>query len=269
MTLIGNEAHVEAINSKGLELLGDMERKFFVRAGTKIKNIPSNTLILLTTKAQDSAKAIKGTKALLKEDTVILILQNGLGNKELVKGIVGDKISVVRGLVKMAVEFLEPGRITFWNGETILEQTENAERITTLFEDCGLETRVSSEMERELWNKLVTNCVVNPLTAILQVRDHKIVVESLKAVREGIIEECIQVGKCEEIAFPPDLKESIDESLSRYRNLSSMCQDIMKGKKTEIDFLNGKVVELARKHHISTPINETMVYLIKFLETNK
>ena len=268
VTLIGNKAHVEAINSKGLTLSGDVQERFFIKAETKIEEIPQNTLILLTTKAHDSARAIKGIKNLLKKDTVILILQNGLRNKELVKAIVGE-IPVVRGLVKIAAEFLEPGRVTFWNGETILEQAETGEKIAALFNESELKARVSNEMDREIWNKLVANCVANPLTAILQVRDNEIAVDSLKRLRYGIVEECVEVGKCEGIAFQPALKEFIDKHISKYTNLSSTCQDIMKGKKTEIDFLNGKIVELGRKHNIPTPINEAMVCLVKFLEGNK
>ncbi len=269
VTLIGNKAHADAINSKGLTLAGDVEERFFIKAETKIKEISSNTLILLTTKAHDSARAIEEIKDLLKDDSVILILQNGLGNKEIVKRLVEDKIPVGRGLVKIAAEFLEPGRITFWNGETVLEQTETGERIAALFNESGLKTRVLNEMDRELWNKLVVNCVANPLTAILQVRDTEIAVESLRQLRHGIVEECVMVGESEGITFEPNLKERVDQNISKYTNLSSMCQDIMKGKKTEIDFLNGKIVELGRKHDIPTPINEAMICLIKFLEGNK
>jgi len=269
VTLIGRKDHVEAIKTKGLKVEGDIEGRFFVKAETEIKKIPSDTLILVTTKAHDSAKALTEIKSLLKNGTVILILQNGLGNKGLAKGIVGDKIEVVRGLVAMGAEFSEPGKITLWNGETILEQTETSRSIAELFNESGLKARVSNDFEGELWNKLVVNCVVNPLTAILRVRDNEIVVDALKGVRHGIIEECVKVGRAEGIVLETDLKESIDKKILQYTNFSSMCQDLMKGKRTEIDFLNGKIVELGRRHHIPTPINETLVSLIKSLEATQ
>jgi len=269
VTLIGRKNHVETINAKGLEISGDIQEKFFVKAETKIEKIPSDALVLLTTKAHDSAKALLEIKNLLKNDTVILILQNGLGNEELVKGIVGDRIEVLRGLVTMGAEFSGPGKIAFWDGETILEQTETGKRIAELFNECGLKTRVFNEFERELWSKLVVNCVVNPLTAILRVRDNEIMADALKWVRHGIIDECVRVGRAEGIDFEPDLKESVDKKILRYTNFSSMCQDLMKGKKTEIDFLSRKIVELGRKHQIPTPINETLVSLIKTLEAKQ
>jgi 2-dehydropantoate 2-reductase len=269
VTLIGEEAHKEAISPRGLVISGDHKESFSMKAKTEIKKIPKNSLILLTTKAQDSATAIKGIKDMLRRDTVIVILQNGLGNKEIVKGIVGEEINVVRGLVEAAAEFLEAGKIVFWQGETILEHTEIGERIVSLFNENGLKARVSNEMERDIWHKLIVNCVVNPLTAILQVRNNEIVADSLRQLRHGIIKECIEVGKCEGLSFQPNLGEAIDRKISRYTNFSSMCQDIMKGKKTEIDFLNGKVVELGKKHHVPTPINKVMVGIIKFLEVNR
>jgi 2-dehydropantoate 2-reductase len=269
VTLVGNKTHVDVINAKGLALSGDIKEKFFIRADTRIREIPNDTLILLTTKAYDSAKAIEGIKDLLRKDTVILVLQNGLGSKELVQGVVGAQVSVVRGVVKGAAEFFEPGRITVWDGETVLEQTKTGEKIAALFDKSGLKARVSNEMAKEVWNKLVANCLVNPLTAILRAKDNEIIVENLKRVRHGIVEECVKVGEQEGITFEPDLEQAIDKGLSEYENFSSMCQDIMKGKKTEIDFLNGKIVALGRKHSIPTPLNEAMVCMIKFLEGEK
>ena len=266
VTLIGNKAHMDAVNSKGLSISGDINETFYLKADTEICEIPENTLIILTTKAYDSTKAIEETKKLLKKDTVVLVLQNGLGNEEIVKRVAGDKAKILRAITTMATEFFEPGKIRFWSGETIIEQNEVAKRIAEIINGCKLKTRLSDDINREVWNKLVVNCVVNPLSALFQVRNCELVSDSLKTVRHGIVRECVKVGKAEGITFPKDLEERVDEKISNYTNFSSMYQDVMKGKKTEIDFLNGKVVELGRKHSIPTPVNETLVCLIKFME---
>lgn len=265
VTLIGNKAHIDAVNSKGLSISGDINKTFYLKADIKIREIPEKTLIILTTKAYDSAKAIKRIKKLLKKDTVILILQNGIGNEEIVKQAASGEVRILRGITTMAAEFFEPGKIRFWSGETILEQSKVAEKIAGIFNECTLKTRLSNDINKEAWNKLVVNCAINPLTALLRVRNYEIAVDSLKTVRYEIVRECVEVGKAEGITFP-DLQKSIDKEISNYTNFSSMCQDIMKGNRTEIDFLNGKIVELGRKHHIPTPVNETLVCLIKFLE---
>jgi 2-dehydropantoate 2-reductase len=269
VTLIGNRAHVDAVKTHGLMIKGDIEGKFPVKAETRIAQVPANSLIILTTKTQDAVEAATRLKPLLKSDTVLLVLQNGLRIKELIQRAVGGKCEVVRGLVLMGAEFLEPGKITFWNGPTIIERTKTGEKIRALFEKSGLKTRVAAGIEREEWNKLVVNCVVNPLTAILRVRNNEIGVASLKELRHGIVEECSLVAEAEGIQLKQGLQTQIDRKIRSYTNYSSMYQDIAKGKKTEIDFLNGKIVELGTKHGIPTPFNETLVSLVRFMEARK
>ena len=266
VTLIGRRTHVDAINKNGLTLSGDVTGKFLVKAETAIKEIPSDTLILLTTKAYDVARAVTGIKSMLRDDTVILVLQNGLGIEDIVGKVVEGKAEVVRGLVTLAAEFFELGEISFWQGETFLESTQTSERIAGVFNESGLRAKIANDLQEEIWKKLIVNCVVNPLTAILQVRNSEILVDSLKEIRHKIIKECIAVGKAEGIGFESNLEERIERKIAGYTNYSSMCQDLMKRKKTEIDFLNAKIVELGRKHDIPTSVNETLVGLIRFLE---
>lgn len=269
VTLIGRKAHVEAINKNGLTLSSDVNDRFFVKAETTIQKISPETLILLTTKAYDAADTVRSIKPLLRKDTVILVLQNGLGIKDLVEEVVEREAKVVRGLVTSAAEFHEPGKISFWQGETILESTQTSKKIALVLHESGLKTRILNDMHEELWKKLIVNCVTNPLTAILQIRNNEIIVDSLDEIRHKIIQECIAVGRAEGIKFEPNLEKCVERKIAGYTNYSSMCQDIMKQKETEIDFLNGKIVELGRKHGILTPVNETVAGLIKFLETQR
>jgi 2-dehydropantoate 2-reductase len=266
VTLIGNQTHVEAINANGLSIVGDMKRIFHPEATAQIDNIPKRSLVLLTTKAYDSAQAVKGIRRLLKKDTVILILQNGLGNEDIVRRIVSGRAKVLRGITKMAAEFSKPGRIRFWRGKTVIEPDHDSTKIVSIFNASGLESRLSRDINADVWNKLVVNCVVNPLTAILHVRNCKIWEHSLRNVMDDVVKECVQVARAEGISLPRNLKGRIDSQAAGYTNFSSMQQDIAKGKRTEIDFLNGVIVELGKKHHIATPVNETLVSLIKFLE---
>lgn len=267
VTLIGNKAHVDAVNSHGLLIEGDIKDRFSVKAVVEVTEIPPGSLILLTTKAQGMVEAVSKIKQLLNRDTVILVLQNGLRIKQLIQESVGTRIDVVRGLVLQAAELLEPGRIRFWNGSTIIERTKTGEKIATLLRESGINVTVTEDMENEEWSKLIVNCVINPLTAVLRVRNDEIDADSLKVIRHRVVEECVQVGNAEGIRFKSGLQADIDRKIRGYANFSSMCQDIIKGKKTEIEFLNGKIVELGKKHGIATPVNETLVGLIRFMET--
>jgi 2-dehydropantoate 2-reductase len=266
VTLIGDRKHVDAINERGLLVRGGMEGVLRIKADTQIRDIPPNSLIILTTKVHDSKKALEGVVKLLRNDTTILILQNGIGNEELVKSVVGDKCHIERGVIHFGAEFLKPGEVTIMPGWAVLGSTEKGKEIAKLFNESGLETRVTDNLRKDVWTKLVTNCVINPLTAILEIRDYEIVVPALERVRHGIVRECIQVAKAEGVGFDEALIPAVDNEVAGLKNYSSMHQDLMKGKKTEIDFLNGKIVEIGAKHGIPTPINESLVCMIKYLE---
>lgn len=266
VTLVGNKAHVDAVNSNGLSVSGDVNETFHVQADTRIREIPHKTLILLTTKAYDSEKAIRGIGKLLRKDTVIVVLQNGLGNEDIVKRAVGSRVKVLRGVTTMAAEFFKAGEIRYWKGETTIGDNTVAAEVADVLNKCGLRTSLSEDIRQKTWSKVVVNSVVNPLTAIFRVSDREIVAKPLATVRHQIVQECIQVAKAEGIALPNNLKKEVDREILGHTNLSSMYQDIMKGKRTEIDFLNGKIAELGAKHNIPTPVNETLVHFIKFLE---
>lgn len=265
VTLVGSKAHVKAIRIQGLSLVGDITQNFRLKAETRVRAVSADTLIILSTKAHDSIRAVKQIKRMLRKDTVMLVLQNGLGNEEIVKDVVGGKVEVLRGLTTIAAELLTPGKIRVWQNTTTLEPGTSAKKIAALFNSCRLETRISENFRSEVWNKLALNCVVNPLTALFNVRNDTVASETLKWVRHEIARECALVAKAEGIAFEMDF-EALDRKILGFTNFSSMCQDVARGKKTEIEFLNGKVVELGRQHEILTPVNKTLTSMIKFLE---
>ncbi|MCW4053054.1 MAG: 2-dehydropantoate 2-reductase [Candidatus Bathyarchaeota archaeon] len=268
VTLIGSRLHVEAIRACGLQLTGDIDQSFSLTAETGISRIPRNSLVIVTTKTYDTAHAITGIKDMLKDDSILMVLQNGLGNKAIVRAIVGEQIEVLRGITMMASEFSSPGRIRFWKGETIVEKGKASDSIELLFNMCGLKTRVSDNIEQDVWSKLILNCVVNPLTTLFQVSNPKIISDNLQWVRHRVLEECLSIARAEGVEIKTSL-EKIDQKILKYTNFSSMSQDIRKRKRTEIEFLNGKIVELGRKHRIQTPVNQTLTCLIKFLEETK
>ena len=265
--LVGRQAHVDAINAHGLEVSGAVEGTFYMEASTELDDIPRGALIVLTTKAYDIKRAIGGINGLLKPGVEILVLQNGLGNEQLVRSLVGRDVEVVRGLASTGVEFLEPGKIGVkLVGETVLPETGTGRGIGRLLDSCGLEVLLSDRMAVEIWRKLTMNCVINPLTALLRVPNNEIAVERLRGVRVGIVDECVRVAEREGVALDGDLEAEISRAAASYSNISSMLQDVTRGRRTEIDFLNGRISELGREHGIPTPYNDVLTALIKFRE---
>lgn len=265
VTLVGNREHIQTIRLKGLKMSGDLQETFRLKTDTKISSIPKATLIILATKVYDSKEAITRIKNLIREDTTILVLQNGLGNDKIVEEALGRRTKTTRGIATIAAEFMQPGKIRFWNGKIIIGKSSSSDDIISVFEGSGIDTFVSGHIEERIWQKLIVNCVVNPLTAIFRVKNNEIFRNSLEPVRHAIILECLEVAKAEGISIPSDFEEMIERETSKYTNCSSMCQDIIKRKKTEIEYLNGKIVELAKKHGRNVPVNETLTCMIRFL----
>ena len=265
--IIGRRGHVDAVNSRGLVVTGAIEETFNLDASTEASGIPEGSLIILTTKAYAIEEAVRELREFLGSGTAILVLQNGLGNEELVKSLVDPDVDVVRGLASTGVEFLSPGMIEVkLVRETVLPKTAAGEKIGRLFDLCGLDVRLSERMDVEVWRKLTMNCVINPLTAVFRVPNTEIAVEGLREVRRGIVDECIRVAQKEGVILEGDLEEEIAKAAASYSNISSMCQDIMKGRRTEIGFLNGKVAELGRRRGVATPVNDVLTSLIRFME---
>jgi 2-dehydropantoate 2-reductase len=267
--LVGKEPHVAAVREHGLLVSGAVEGTFYMEAVTALDPLPEDSLLIVTVKACDLESALKENREKIRDDTTVLVLQNGLGNEAIAESILGHRVQVVRGLASTGAE-ITPGTVAVRHaGETVLPRSEAGKRIRDAFTSCCLETRLTDRMDYEVWRKLTMNCVINPLSAILRAPDRDVAAEPLKALREGIAAECIAVAAAEGVTLEPTLPEEITRAATGYENPSSMCQDIMRGRKTEIGFLNGRVVELGRLHGVATPFNEAVTGLIRFMEEEK
>lgn len=269
LILVDKKEVISKIKKRGIKIVTVSEKTFKPIAQTKIDKIPANTLLILTTKAHQTKSALQKITGKLRTDTVILILQNGLGNEDLVKKIVGNSIEVIRGIVNSGAWEIKEGCFNLILRDTVLEPSKTSKKIAQIFNQSGLPTRIAKDFTTELWQKLILNCVLNPLTAILRVKNNQIRHPILMHLRHNIIKECVNVAKAESITLPTNITKMIDKKILSYTNFSSMYYDVINHKKTEIDFLNGEIVKLAKKHNIAVPINETLISIIKFLEIKK
>ena len=266
--LIGRQAHVDKINKNGLEISGYINEKVKIKAQTKINNIDGGTLIILTTKAVDNEKTLNKIKDLIKKDTIILCLQNGLGNEDLIRSIVN--CNVIRGITTSGATFIEAGKVKCSNiGEIYIEDSAFSKKVYNILNKAGLKTEISKDIKARIWKKLIVNCAINPLTAILKVKNGNLLkILDLVGI---IIKESVAVAEKEGFDF--NEKETFDMVVNVIKasaeNKSSMLQDILKGKKTEIDYLNGTVVKLGNKYGIECPVNEGLVMVIKGMENVK
>jgi 2-dehydropantoate 2-reductase len=122
-------------------------------------------------------------------------------------------------------------------------------------------------MTTEVWRKLIFNCVVNPITAIIGSKVGEIVDSRLNRLKQLIINECLAVAAKEGVSFDTDLMAEINATYAGSSNLVSMQQDFRQGRVTEIDYLNGAVSTLGAVVGVNCPVNDGLTRIIKAMET--
>jgi 2-dehydropantoate 2-reductase len=267
VTLIGRAGHVRAIEENGLQIEGIETKTIPVRAVTHISELQPDTLILLTTKVPAAAMALKPIAPIVRDDTTIVALQNGLESAEIARRALGDRGVVLRGISQFGAIFERAGTIRYMaKGYTLLEDHQRSERIAAVLNDAGLDCRIAVNIRTEVWRKVVFNCVVNPITTIIGSEVGEIVDPRLNRLKQLVIEECVAVAEAEGVELETDLAREINAAYAGSRNLVSMRQDILRGRTTEIDYLNGAVAEVGSRRGVECPVNRGLTDIIKGME---
>jgi len=294
--LFCREKHAEAINNNGLKLTVDQKIK-------EIKNIrafnsPDNFLgasyhesemifdyMFLTTKTYDIERALTQYKRLIDSCKWFVVLQNGIGNEDIVKEYCSPQ-KIIRAVTSIGALLEQPGKVLH-TGKGItkagfpfiykldlddnrLDHTQKGLNILTdILNISGLETIKVDDIIRESWEKVFVNIGINAFGALTRLKNGQLLQnERLKILMGEAVKEAIKIAelrkvnlsKSDYIGIMYDVAEKTSE------NKNSMLQDVLKGKNTEIDFINGKIVNYAQELGVSVPINETLTYLIKGLE---
>lgn len=269
VTLVGSPAHVQAIREHGLRVEGTVRSGTFqINAVTSLKRIDPGTLILLTTKASSSVEAIRPIVPLLTPTVTILCVQNGLYSERLVSALVGDRAVTLRAITQVGSILRGPGVVEYTvAGYTLVEAHERAAAVAAALTECGLDGRVTTDMKLAMWRKIVFNCVINPITAITGTTVGGIVDPRLAPIKRLVIDECVAVATADGVTFDEDFMALIDQVFASAATVASTLQDLQKGRRTEIDHLNGAVVALGARYGIACPVNAALTTLIKQLET--
>jgi 2-dehydropantoate 2-reductase len=267
VTIVARRDHVDAVNAGGLRLIGHEERVVNVRAVTALESIAARTLVILTTKVNDNRTAAGTIADKVHDDTVVLCVQNGMGGEEIVRDTLGGRCLVLRAITQFGAIFRTPGVIEFKvAGHTLIERSPRSPEIAELFTACGLDGRVSAAIKVEVWRKLIFNCVINPITSIIGSDVGGIANPGLDPLKRLVIDECLEVARADGVAFDLNFLPAIADVFGQSRNIASMRQDLLKGRTTEIDHMNGAVVGLGRRFGISCPVNASLVAIIKAME---
>jgi 2-dehydropantoate 2-reductase len=267
VTVLARQPHAEAINRRGLRLMGLETGVYRVEAVTAIASIPAQSLMLLTSKVNDNRAIAASIAPMVRDDTTIVCVQNGLGGESVVRENVGNRGVVLRAITQAGAIFREPGVVDYRvAGYTLLEQSARSPEIASLLTACGLDGRVSEDIKVDVWRKLIFNCVINPITSIIGAEVGAIADRRLDPVKRLVIDECLAVARADGVTFDTDFLETIGRVFGPSHNIASMQQDLRRGKATEIDFMNGAVVGVGRRAGIDCPVNAALVAIVKAME---
>jgi 2-dehydropantoate 2-reductase len=288
----GREKHINAINENGLSIIKNSET-------IKVDNIQGYssfdqyqkqndkkfTYLFLTTKSYDNKKAIKVYEDIIKEADWFVIIQNGIGNEQLIKNYISKK-KIIRVTTSNGALLFAPGQVKhtgegftkigypFFTDKEVQNQPKRRlsglQVLKEMFVEAGIETIISDNIVRECWEKVFINIGINPFGALTRLRNGDLLKNKrIKAIMGEAVEEAVRVAKLKNITLTEKDYTALtyDVAEKTAENKNSMLQDILKGKKTEIDFMNGRIVKYAEQLGVEVPINKTIYSLIKGLES--
>lgn len=270
------EDHVSSVNRRGLIVSSDDgERAVPLRAVTGAAGLGPVDLILIFVKSYSTGEAARTALGLLGENTMVLTLQNGIGNVEQLGAILGPE-RVLAGTSAFGGTMLGPGHIRHaGSGPTMLgeingQSTPRLEKLAEVFLRAGLQPLVSDNIEGVLWTKLIVNVGINALTALTRIKNGQLLeIPELESVMDMAVAEAVAVAVKKNIklvSHPLDHVKGIARATGG--NISSMRQDVEKGRATEIDVINGAVDREGTSLGIPTPVNRVLAMLIKGLSTS-
>ncbi len=272
-----NKERAAGINQNGIKLegvSGNWQAK--VKATADAGEIKAADLVIICVKSYDTAAAVKEVKPLVGENTKVITLQNGIGNIEIIsEAIGGDK--VIGGVTNLGATLLGVGQVRHaGKGETVIGRLDGKipaqmRLIREVLNKAGLETRISRDIKGLLWSKLIINVGINALTAITNLKNGRLVeFEGTRRILKDAVLEAVRIAKRKRIKLiydDPLVKVgAVCEATAT--NVSSMLQDVLKNKKTEIDFINGVIVRQGQELGIAVPVNSALTDLVKTIEAS-
>jgi 2-dehydropantoate 2-reductase len=277
VTLIGRPQHVEAMTRRGLLLeSGDLRQHVPVAAATDAGAARQARIVLLCVKTLDTEEAARALGPHLAEGAALVSLQNGVDNIERIRSAAG--IEAIPAAVYVGAEMAGPGHVKHTSrGDLIIGHAprrgpcdrRQLEELQALFGRAGVPCSVSDNIDADLWLKLIMNCAYNAISAVTQARYGRITGNPhTRDIMRQVIEEVVAVARAAGVQMPEVDFVAAGWKLadSMPATLSSTAQDLLRGKCTEIDSLNGYVARRGRELGVATPVNQTLHALVKLLE---
>lgn len=285
--LIGKPYQVDVIQKEGIKIIGLNKKIKNIQITSNLSEIKNLDVIFICVKSQDTETVAKQIKKHLKKTSLIVSLQNGVRNGEILHKTTGR--TVLSGVVLFNAVYKKPGEVnlTIKGGILLENKDETAGSISNILNKAGIKTILVDNINGFLWSKLILNLqiAVTALTgqtikeSITNNDSRKIIIETMKEGIKIVEKSGIKLEK-----LPGADPKKMLKRLERYNSLTlkigsifigvkkearnSMWQSLYRRRPTEIDYINGEIVKLAEKNGLKAPINTKLVELVKQAEKN-
>lgn len=265
--------HIEAIRAEGIRLDEPNGETAVFRptlATTESSEIGPVDVMIVFVKYMLLEEALKNAKSMIGPETIVLSLQNGIGNYDEIAKVVPEK-QICCGTTAHGCTFLEPGHVRhtgtgITNVGTLKGDMASAEKVAGALRQGGFDVAVHENVMELIWHKLFANIAINAVTALLD-QPNATVAENPheRALAEKMVREAVAVANATGCHFDADaeFRSAMDVALATGTNRSSMLQDVSRQRETEIKIINGAVVRTGLEAGIPTPYNEAICCLIQ------
>jgi 2-dehydropantoate 2-reductase len=271
--------HVDQIQKSGLKMVGYGGERFIpLNAVPSASGLPPADIVFVQCKATHSRSAMTDSIGIVGTETTVISFQNGLGNEEILAGIVGaDK--VLGGLTAQGASIEGPGAVCnyaelpSWIGEMADGESQRVTKISTLLSAHGLPTFASENIRLDIWKKLMANVGISAPSGIGNLKIHEVMaLPEMKATVYAAIDEAVTVSKAIGLNLnSEDARDVLAKIIGpggSGENKTSLCNDLLNKRPSEIDFINGAIVKLGTEHGVATPVNATLVAAVKAIESH-
>jgi 2-dehydropantoate 2-reductase len=268
VTLIGRAQHVDAVRRDGL-FLDTQTFQLHVRMGasTEASAVAGAKLVLFCVKSADTESTATDVALHLELDALVLSLQNGVDNAERIQAMLPQEVAPA--VVYVATEMAGPGHVRHHGrGELVIGPSPRSDELVSMFTAADVPVQVSDNVIGALWAKLILNCAYNALSAITQLPYGRLAQgDDVEAVMRDAVHECTAVAAASGVSVSADMWHAVQRIAATMPNqFSSTAQDLARGKRSEIEHLNGYVLRREQALGIAAPVNRVLYTLVKLIE---
>ena len=283
VTLIGRAPHVAAIERAGLQVhKGGGVEAVRLNASTELSALRGADLVLFCVKSTDTESVGRAIAPFLDDGALVLSLQNGVDNAPTLAQLV--RATVVPTVVYVATAMPEPGVVRHHGrGDLVIGPLNAAQAsqaslqarlqaVVDVFASADVPVKISPDVMAELWSKLMVNCAYNAISGLAQLPYGAMAgVPEVVELQRAVVQEVVAVANADGVKL--DLAASL-QAMERIANampaqFSSTAQDMARGKRSEIDHLNGTVVRRGAARGVAAPANQALYALVKLVEAGR